>query len=473
MSEHSTLWSWNNPMNDAPAITFVAVGVLLILGLSELFKKKGFSKEWTRKTAHIGAGLLAIPFPWMFDSIWPVVLLCGTFLGIMLLSKMLNLFEGVHGVERKSLGAFVFPMIIILIFGLAYGNPLHYSIPIAVLSLSDAIAALIGKKYGQYTYHTLGEARSIEGSTAFLLPTFLIVHIPLLLLTETGRPECVLMALGCAILVTAFEMISVRGLDNVFIPFGTWYILNNYAQYPVDELSYRIGFMFFAGMLFLLAIRYTIFTRTGSVAGFLVLYAIFSLGESTFFLPALSIYMPLLGLAIVSRFWSTDKIPPLGVSHTFQTSIVAILILFVHDNIQVNWLISPFLTAIAGGVSVVVVGIKKHLASDLLIFGLILTLLGPVTYLLLQEKVDSHQLSLMVVTWICSYVVILIFAYAKRYKAVFTCVECGIKTHEKRHCQKDTDLTTGHHFFTESRIGLLSIFVGTSLCIGWNFFTIN
>ena len=52
-------------------------------------------------------------------------------------------------------------------------------------------------------------------------------------------------------------------------------------------------------------------------------------------------------------------------------------------------------------------------------------------------------------------------------------VECGIQTHEKRHCQKDTELTAGHRFFTESRIGLLSIFTGTILCIGWNLFPVN
>ena len=49
MSEHSTLWSWNNPMSDAPAIAFVAVGVLLILGLSRLFKKKFFKNGLERQ----------------------------------------------------------------------------------------------------------------------------------------------------------------------------------------------------------------------------------------------------------------------------------------------------------------------------------------------------------------------------------------------------------------------------------------
>ena len=116
MGNSSLLWSWDNPMQDLPSIGFVAVGVLLILGLSELFKKQGFSKEWTRKTAHIGAGLLALPFPWMFSSVWPVILLCGSFLLIMVISKFLHLCQGVHGVERKSLGAFVFPAIIVLIF---------------------------------------------------------------------------------------------------------------------------------------------------------------------------------------------------------------------------------------------------------------------------------------------------------------------------------------------------------------------
>jgi|GEM_PF-5563423 len=386
----------------------------------------------------------------------------------MLVSKALNMFQGVHGVERKSVGAFVFPGIIVLIFGLAYGNPLHYSIPIAVLSLSDALAALIGKKYGQNTFHTVGEMRSMEGSTAFLLPTFLIVHIPLLLLTETGREECVLMAVGCAILVTAFEMVSVKGLDNVFIPFGTWYILNNYAQYPLEALSYRIVFMVLIGIYFLFTIRYHIFTRTGAVGGFLWLYAIFSLGEDAFFIPAMSIQLPLILLSLIARIWAKKRPPPMGVSNTFQISLVAVLLLFAYDNLHWEWLIAPFITACAGGVSILVFRLRKHISFYPMLIGLFITLVGPISHLLLQETIQEKDLFLMTAAWICTLITIPIFSYGNRFKAIFICSECQTQTSEKRHCHKPTRLIKGNIFFTETRIGLISIFIGTLVCVGWS-----
>ena len=84
------IWSWEPSMTDLWAIMGVSIGVFVALGVSELLKKVGASPEWSRKSAHIGAGLLAIPFPYVFNSIWPVIILCGSFLLIMLISKSLK-----------------------------------------------------------------------------------------------------------------------------------------------------------------------------------------------------------------------------------------------------------------------------------------------------------------------------------------------------------------------------------------------
>ena len=464
MNPASSIWNWNTPADDLPAILVVSVCVFVVLGLSELFKRWGFSKESTRKTAHIGAGLLALPFPWLFKSIWPILLLCGSFLLIMVVSKALKMFDGVHGVERKSLGAFVFPAMIVLIFALAK-EPLHYTIPIAVLSLSDALAALIGKKYGRHQFHTLGETRSMEGSTAFFIPTFLLVHLPLLLLSDTGKLACVLMALGCAILVTAFEMISVKGLDNVFIPFGTWYVLDNYASYLPEELSYRIGFMFFSSVFFLLFAYYHIFTRTGAVGGFLVIYALFSMGWDGFFLPALSLFGPLLSIVLIIRGITKKTPEPMGVSHTFQSTIVAILVLFAFDNTKLEWLLFPFLTACSAGTGIVVLRLEKHIQKYKYTAVFLTTVVAHVmAYLLNTHHIKSP--TQLVVSWVCTIMCIGLYQVFERYKAIFLCPECGSETLERRHCGKDTESQTGWPFFTDARIGLVVVFVGTLICVG-------
>ena len=64
---NSDIWSWDPSMSDLWAIAAISVGVFIALGVSEILKKVGATVEWSRKSAHIGAGLLAIPFPYLFD----------------------------------------------------------------------------------------------------------------------------------------------------------------------------------------------------------------------------------------------------------------------------------------------------------------------------------------------------------------------------------------------------------------------
>jgi len=220
------------------------------------------------------------------------------------------------------------------------------------------------------------------------------------------------------------------------------------------------------GIYFLFAVRYHIFTQTGAVGGFLWLYAIFSLGEETFFIPAMSIQGPLIILSIIARIWAKNKPPPMGVSNTFQISLVAVLLLFAYDNLHWDWLIAPFITACAGGVSILVFRLRKHISFYPMLIGLIITLLGPLSYLIIHIPVQPSDVHLMIVAWICTVITIPIFSYANRFKAIFSCSVCGAMNVEKRHCQEPANIVSGHAFFTESRIGLFSIFIGTLLCLG-------
>lgn len=81
---------------------------------------------------------------------------------------------------------------------------------IFVVSISDSLAALIGQKYGRA--HILGmKNRTIEGSTAFFLSSFIIFSLTLPLR----------IALPATLLATLLELIPFYDLDNIIIPFGT------------------------------------------------------------------------------------------------------------------------------------------------------------------------------------------------------------------------------------------------------------
>ncbi|MBD3883139.1 hypothetical protein IFO70_15345 [Phormidium tenue FACHB-886] len=225
-------------------------GVLVVLGgllIGLRFYQRRFSPhpEVVRKLLHVPMGLLTLTFPWLFESPQPVLVLAGlaiaTLLTIRLYSPVRNQFGSVlGGVERRSLGEVYFPVAVALLFIFSEGNPLLFSIPILILTLADAIAAIIGIRYGQVRYTTSEGFKSAEGSLAFFVAAFFSVHVPLLLLSQTGRIETLLISLILGLLVMLLEAIAWRGLDNLFIPLGSFVLLRSHLSMSVTELLLRL-----------------------------------------------------------------------------------------------------------------------------------------------------------------------------------------------------------------------------------------
>ncbi|KAF1082818.1 MAG: hypothetical protein GQF41_0585 [Candidatus Rifleibacterium amylolyticum] len=245
--------NWESEFGSA---LIVAAIFLILVGLGELLRGSGAcSQEGTRKFVHFSGGVVSLSFAYVFTSHWTVLGLGIVFIVLMASTKKLGLLPSVHGVKRKSSGDILHPLAIYLTFSMTsyLEKPYFYLISIAVLSVSDALAALIGISYGFKVYNVEEENKSIEGSFIFLLSTFLIVHLGLLLLTDVGRMECVLSALLISVLVTCFEAISLGGADNIFIPFGTLFIIMKITTKPIPEIIMQlcsIGMIFLATYLF-------------------------------------------------------------------------------------------------------------------------------------------------------------------------------------------------------------------------------
>ena len=100
------------------AIVLAALGGLL--GALRLYQKWGSPQpELLRKILHVGMGLVAISFPWLFDASWPVLVLGALSLGGMVAMRTVTALSGsvgtvVSGVGRFSLGEIYFPLAILL-----------------------------------------------------------------------------------------------------------------------------------------------------------------------------------------------------------------------------------------------------------------------------------------------------------------------------------------------------------------------
>ncbi len=276
----------------APMAAVTATLLAVLGGLRWYQRSRSPHPELARKLMHVLMGLVTLSFPWLFQDAWPVVLLCGLSLAGLLgmrLSRRLSAGVGtvLYGVGRDSLGELVYPIAIALVFVLAKGDAILFVVPVLILALGDAVAALIGVRYGTLQYGTAEGAKSVEGSFAFFFSAFLSVHIPLLLFTDTGRAESLLIAVVVGLLVMVAEAIAWRGLDNLFIPLGAFLLLRTYMPMDAGELALRLAVLCLLMMLTLLWRRRTTLNDAALLAAALAGYVSWALGGLPWLWPPL------------------------------------------------------------------------------------------------------------------------------------------------------------------------------------------
>jgi phytol kinase len=235
--------------------------------------------EWTRKLAHVGAGVVTAAFPWLFAWHWTVLLLAFGFAGIIFGTRRLGWLQSIHGVARRSEGGIYYPVAIYLLFLLAGDRPVFYLVSLLVLMVSDSLAALLGSEYGKAIYTVETDRRSLEGSAVFLLTTFLAVHLPLLLATDTGRWAAVLIAAQIALTVTIFEGISPGGSDNLVVPLATYFLLSIMTPRPATHVAKQLAAQLVITLLVgLLAWRFRFLALSSAMGLALVVYGAYALG---------------------------------------------------------------------------------------------------------------------------------------------------------------------------------------------------
>jgi phytol kinase len=181
--------------------------------------------EVLRKGLHVSLGLTALSFPWLFEDVWPVMLLGSAsiagFLGVRLgLPVLQRLAHSLAGITRVSLGEFCFISATCIVFAFASDDPVLYSIPMLVLTLADAAAALVGTAFGKHCYQTWDDYKTLEGSAAFFVVACACIYLPLALFTEASNAQSAAVAVLVAMATTVLEASMGRGFDNLLVPLG-------------------------------------------------------------------------------------------------------------------------------------------------------------------------------------------------------------------------------------------------------------
>ncbi|MFN6461188.1 MAG: diacylglycerol/polyprenol kinase family protein [Nostoc sp. DedVER02] len=207
-----------------------ATGLLVIgEGLRMLFNVK---PDLTRKVIHIGAGMWVFGVLLLFKR-WEIgIIPFATFIGLNYLFYRYRII-GAMDSEDSSPGTVYFAISVTLLFGLLWrpDGPVD-SAPIAVAGImamtwGDALAALIGRRFGQHKYQVGNSVRSWEGSAAMFVASAVAIFLVLLLLpgsslTPLARPLTLEWALLTTVITATFatlaEAVSPHGTDNISVP---------------------------------------------------------------------------------------------------------------------------------------------------------------------------------------------------------------------------------------------------------------
>ncbi|HUF11885.1 MAG TPA: hypothetical protein VMN78_02170 [Longimicrobiales bacterium] len=312
---------------------------LAVFGMAEAWRRLGDPPvEWTRKLVHFGGGLIAATFPWIFESRWVVLVLTGTMLALLWLTRRVGVLGSIHGVARRSSGELYYPIAVCLIYLIGRDRPVFYLIAVLALVVSDALAAVLGATYGRTIYDVERDRRSIEGSTVFFLSTFLVAHLPLLLLARIEPAASVLIALQISLIVSLFEGISLEGSDNLLVPLITYYLLIKMTPRSAAFIGEQlVAQLLIILIVALIAWRFRFIRASGAMAAALFFYGAYALGGPEWTVAPGIALLGVLSVRAYLRHVGREPKAEYQVLAMFYVSIVAVLLYALNNSFETLW----------------------------------------------------------------------------------------------------------------------------------------
>lgn len=204
-----------------------------LLAVAELIRRHlRYPHDFTRKLVHIGAGMWIFGVLALFDNWYIGVIPFATFILLNGISYRYRLFRSVDGAD-SSPGTVYFALSVTLLFLAFWRTESTFDrAPLAAagvmaMTWGDALAAVVGKRWGRHRYQVGEGSRSFEGSLTMFIASTLAIALTLLLLPGSPlSPSAVALSAGAALLAallaaataTIAEGLSPAGTDNLSVP---------------------------------------------------------------------------------------------------------------------------------------------------------------------------------------------------------------------------------------------------------------
>jgi len=205
-------------------LSYGYVGACVLVG--EVAARRGASREFARKFIHVGVGLWIFGVLGLFEHRTLAVVPSLTAAVANWIIHRKRLLRAVE-TTPDNLGTVWFALSFSALVWLAWDRPAVAAGGVLAMAVGDALASLVGRRFGRHRYATLGgEFKSLEGSMALLAGTFLSVLAAITWMPGLA-PEIprVPLALLCAVVATCAEALGTRGRDNLWVPLAAGAVL--------------------------------------------------------------------------------------------------------------------------------------------------------------------------------------------------------------------------------------------------------
>lgn len=187
-------------------------------------------QELKRKLFHVGVGLASLSFPLVLNEPWKVLIGMSSAIAWMSAVRILPCLQRHFGsvlqdCDRKSMGEVYFALSIGALILLTPESPLLYVIPVLILTLADAAAAIFGRLIPSQPLTGFLRGKSVAGCTAFFIVAASICSAMLTIYTDLPAWQITTAALVVATATCIAEAVSRHGMDNIVVPLIAWAVL--------------------------------------------------------------------------------------------------------------------------------------------------------------------------------------------------------------------------------------------------------
>lgn len=192
------------------ALFLLAIAALFIS--AEVLRRRGVGADATRRYTHATGASVAALLP-AFLTVEESVALAVVIAAVLAWTYRQGILRSVHGVERPTLGAALFPLGLALAAIVGWPQPASYVLGALTFALADPAAALAGAWLSSPRWRVWKGTKSLGGSLAFFG-----VALAIGLVATAWAPLSLGAVAAVALFLALVEGSLGFGLDNLVLP---------------------------------------------------------------------------------------------------------------------------------------------------------------------------------------------------------------------------------------------------------------